>query len=81
MILASDTRHNLLTTSSKAVWRKTSIQGLYERLPSGVFYSRFRVNGKQTFRTLETNVFEHAKLKHAERGTDVEKDRQRGANL
>ena len=42
----------------------------------GTFYSRDRVNGKVAFRSLETRVFEHAKLKHAKRMADVEKDLQ-----
>ena len=42
--------------------------------------SRFSVNGERSFRSLETNVFTHAKAKHAERGVDVEKDRRRGAD-
>jgi len=73
---------------TKAEWRKTTVQGLYEYRPAGLpetmhgrYYSRFSVNGKRTFRSLETNVFTHAKAKHAERGVDVEKDRRRGADL
>lgn len=74
--------------SNKAEWRSTNVQGLYEYRPAGtaenargVYYSRYSVNGKRTFRSLETDVFEHAKIKHAKRNVDVEKDRQRGADL
>lgn len=69
-------------------WRRTSIQGLYEyRRPDlpkaarGTYFSRFSINGNATFRSLETRNFEHAKIKHAKRMVDVEKDRQRGADL
>lgn len=37
------------------------------------------MNGSRTFRSLKTKVFTVAKLKHARRQLDVEKDRQRGA--
>ena len=70
--------------STKAEWRKTAVQGLYESRPAGLpeavrgkFYSRSSVNGKPTFRSLESGVYEHAKIKHAKRMADVEKDRQR----
>lgn len=74
--------------STKAEWRKTQLQGLYEFRPAGtakgttgVYYSRYSVNGRRTFRSLGTSIFEHAKIKHAQRGVDVEKDRRRGADL
>jgi integrase len=77
-----------MRTSTKPEWRKTSTQGLYEYRPAGIaetavgtYYSRYSVNGKRTFRSLETSVFEHAKIKHAQRNVDVEKDRRRGADL
>lgn len=77
-----------MKTSEKPEWRKTAIAGLYEYRPAGppktkrgVFCSRYSVNGKRTFRSLETDVFEHAKFKHAKREVVVEKDRQRGADL
>ena len=77
-----------MNASAKPEWRKTSIQGLYEYRPAGmpetvrgVFYSRYSVNGRRTFRSLETSVFEHAKIKHAQRGVVVEKDRRRGADI
>jgi integrase len=37
------------------------------------------MNGSRTFRSLKTKVLTVAKLKHAKRQLDVEKDRQRGA--
>ena len=62
-------------------WRSTNVQGLYQRMPSGIFYSRYSINGNPTFRSLGTAVFEHAKIRHAQRQVEVEKDRQRGADL
>ena len=77
-----------MNRSTKAEWRRTSIQGLYEFRPRGtpetergVYYARFSVNGIRTFRSHETSVFEHAKIKHAKLMVDVEKDRRRGADL
>jgi hypothetical protein len=77
-----------MRTSTKPDWRKTRTQGLYEGWPAGIaetavgtYYSRYSGNGKRTFRSLETSVYEHAKIKHAQRNVDVEKDRQRGADL
>jgi len=74
--------------SSNAQWRTTSVMGLYEFRPPrsaasvrGVYYSRYSLNGNRTSRSLETSVFEHAKIKHAKLMVDVEKDRQRGANV
>jgi hypothetical protein len=46
-----------------------------------VYYSRYRLNGSRTFRSLKTRTFTVAKLKHAKRQLDVEKDRQRGAGI
>ncbi len=77
-----------METPKKSEWKKTSVQCLYERRPEGLpatkrgtFYFRFSVNGTPTFRSLETSVFEHAKIKHARRMANVQKDRQRGPDL
>jgi integrase len=77
-----------MPASPKPQWRSTNVQGLYEYRPAGlataargVYYSRYSVNGGRTSRSLETSNFEHAKIKHAKRMVDVEKDRQRGADL
>lgn len=77
-----------MNTSEKRLWRHAGVQGLYEYRPAGlpessrgVYYSRYSVNGKRTSRSLRTSIFEHAKIKHTQRGVDVEKDRRRGADL
>lgn len=71
-----------MDTNSVPVWKKVAgVQGLYLNTKSGVYHSRFRMNGQRTFRSLQTNVLTIAKLKHAKRGVSVEKDRQRGADL
>lgn len=61
--------------------RMGSAEGLYRRRSTGEFYSRYSLNGKRTFRRLETNVLTIAKLRHKERQSDTEKDRQRGATI
>jgi hypothetical protein len=77
-----------MNASTKAEWRRTNLQGLYEYRPLGIgetergtYYSRFSLKGTRTFRSHETSVFEHAKIKHAKLMVDVEKDRRRGADL
>lgn len=74
--------------SARPRWKNTRIQSLYEYRPAGlaetargVYYSRICLGGKRTFRSLDTSVFEHAKILHAQRMVEVEKDRQRGADL
>lgn len=62
-----------------SIWRPAGPAGLYVNSQSGIYYSRYRMNGSRTFRSLKTKVFTVAKLKHAKRQVDVEKDRQRGA--
>ena len=62
--------------------------GLYAFRPAGfaanvrgISYLRNSPNGKQTSRSLETSVFEHSTIQHAKLRVDVEKDRQRRANV
>ncbi len=66
-------------SNENAVWHPAGPQGLYLNTRSGMYYSRYRMNGSRTFRSLKTKVLTVAKLKHAKRQLDVEKDRQRGA--
>ena len=63
------------------LWRPVGPEGLYLNTQSGTYYSRYRLNGSRTFRSLKTRVVTVAKLKHAKRQLDVEKDRQRGAEI
>ncbi len=67
--------------TATALWQPAGPEGLYVNAQSGMYYSRYRMNGTRTFRSLKTKVFTVAKLKHAKRHVDVEKDRQRGARL
>jgi integrase len=62
-------------------WQPSGPEGLYLNTRSGMYYSRYQMNGARTFRSLKTKVFTVAKLKHAKRELEVEKDRQRGATL
>ncbi len=62
-------------------WQPSGPEGLYLNTRSGTYYSRYQLNGSRTFRSLKTKVFTVAKLKHAKRQVEVEKDRQRGAEL
>ena len=74
-----------MKSALKPSWRKTSVQGLYEYRAAGLpetlrgkFYSRYSMNGRRTFRSLETSVLEVAKLKHAQKTVEVAVDRQNG---
>ena len=71
-------KNTAVTKSS--VWSKTGVLGLYRR-DSGVFYSRYSLNGSNTFRSLDTDVLTIAKLKHSQRMADVEKSRQSGRTI
>lgn len=63
-------------------WGKVSgVEGLYLKTATGEYFSRYSLNGKRTFRRLETTVLTVAKLRHKQRQADTEKDRQRGATI
>ncbi len=68
------------TADKNPTWRKTGVQGLYQHR-NGTFYSRYRMNGTRTFRSLETDVYTIAALKHAERHSTVVEDRQKGTTI
>ncbi len=72
---------HLRMSDKNPLWRPAGPEGLYVNTQSGTYYSRYRMNGSRTFRSLKTRVITSAKLKHAKRQLDVEKDRQRGAHL
>lgn len=62
--------------TAEKTWQKTATPGLYCHGPTGQFYSRYSLNGKRTFKTLETSTLTVAKLKHSQRMADIEKQRQ-----
>jgi site-specific recombinase XerD len=66
---------------SVRAWSRTAITGLYQRTDTGTFYSRYSLNGRRTWRSLETDVFTIAKLKHARRTGIVEEARQAGHTI
>jgi integrase len=47
--------------ASKEIWRSTNTQNLYLHVPSGNYYARLSVKGKQSFRSLRTQVYQRAK--------------------
>ncbi len=60
-------------------WQRVpGAEGLYLRTETGVYYSRYRLHGTRTFRSLDTDVLTIARLRHAEKRLDVERDRKRG---
>lgn len=56
-------------------WQPTGTPGLYRR-DSGVFYSRYTLNGRRTWRSLDTEVPEVARLRHEKRRGELETSRQ-----
>lgn len=67
-------------TKSKSPWRRTAVPGMYVR-DNGTFYSRYSINGKRTWRSLHTDVFTIAKLRHESGRGGIEVARQSGATL
>jgi len=49
------------SSSAKNPWVKTTVQGIYKRSDSGIYYARIFRNGKGTFRSLRTQTFSIAK--------------------
>jgi hypothetical protein len=45
-------------------WEATDTPGLYVRKPGGAFYSRITLNGKRTWRSLETDKLREAQRRH-----------------
>lgn len=66
--------------ATDATWTKTAITGLYLR-SNGTYYSRYSLNGKRTWRSLNTDVFSVAKLRHAKATGDTEVARQSGTQI
>lgn len=59
-------------------WGSTGITGLVRHNPSGIYYHRYSVSGKRTYRSLETRRFPTAKLQLAKKSEEVEMQRQAG---
>lgn len=62
--------------AKEVTWQKTTTPGLYRHGPTGKFYSRYSLNGSRTFKSLDTSVLTVAKLTHAQRMLEIEKQRQ-----
>ena len=65
---------------NKPAWQRSGVPGLYRR-SNGNFYSRYCINGRRTWRSLDTDQFEAAKLRHERRRGDVETARQVGTAI
>jgi len=73
-------RVSTIPTKTRTEWTKTGTIGLYQRY-CGTYYSRYSINGARTFRSLKTDVYTVAKLRHARRTGDVETARQKGVTI
>lgn len=67
------------TSAASRRYEKTGVTGLYRR--ENVYYSRYSLNGKRTWRCLHTDVFTIAKLRHAKRTGQIEEARQQGVTI
>ena len=56
-------------------WVKTDREGLYLHAPSGAYYQRYRLNGRQHFKKLGTKILTAARILSREFMANVEKTR------
>ena len=63
--------------SSATKWERTQVQGLLRNGSSGIYYGRWKLGGKQKWKSLKTSVFSVAKLRLVDEAATVE--RLRGA--
>lgn len=54
------------TTKSEQQWERTNVTNLLRNRQSGNYYARVKVNGKQKWKSLKTEVFSVAKLRLAD---------------
>ncbi len=63
--------------SSETKWERTQVQALLRNGSSGIYYGRWKLGGKQKWKSLKTSVFSIAKLRLIDEAAMVE--RLRGA--
>ena len=64
-------------TKALPLWLKTQTQNLFRNRDSETYYGRWRIGGKQIWKSLKTDVFSVAKLRLADESAKIE--RLRGA--
>lgn len=64
----------------KSHWQCTPVQGLYQR-NGGIYYTRYKLAGKTAWRSLDTDVFTVAKLRHQKSRGITEVSRQSGVQI
>ncbi|EIQ01132.1 site-specific recombinase XerD [Opitutaceae bacterium TAV1] len=69
-----------LGNSKPKTWEPVE-PNFYRNLKSGIYYSRFGLNGPRTFKSLKTSVLTVARLRHKKKMADIEKARQSGITL
>jgi hypothetical protein len=63
-------------------WEKVGgVAGVDLKTATGEYFSRYRLNGKRTFRRLESDILTVATLRHQQCHAETEKDRQRGPTI
>ncbi|HRE84341.1 MAG TPA: tyrosine-type recombinase/integrase [Opitutaceae bacterium] len=66
-------------SSKEKVWKRSATEGIYLHVPSAIYYARYSQNGVRKFKSLETGVLTHARVKRSELMVAVEISRLRGA--
>jgi integrase len=62
-------------------WQKTKTQNLLRHKSSGNYYGRWKIAGKQKWKSLGTNVYSIAKLRHLDESSKIERIRSSAKSL
>lgn len=65
----------------KTMWERTSVQNLLRNRPSGQYYARHTISGKQKWLSLDTDVLSVAKLRLADKTAEIERLRGTAVNV
>jgi integrase len=67
--------------NGKKMWATTRESNLLRNVPSGRYYARFTLSGKQIWRNLRTDIWSVAKLRLSDERSKIERTRQAGADV
>lgn len=68
-------------SKKKTVWQRTSVQNLLRNRRSGQYYARYTISSKQKWFTLNTNVLSVARLRLADKTSEIERLRGTSFNV
>ena len=64
-----------MPSPASQIWKPSTIPGLYVYTPNSIYYSRYTLNGKRRWKSLQTSTFTVASIKHRKLMDDVAKAR------